>query len=269
MSVAIIIPVFNQLSYTRKCLESLRATGYDQNSTIVIDNGSTDGTADYLLTYPSLKTIHNSTNRGCAGAWNQGVKANRMEWNVVLNNDVVLTKGWLEGLVRAAELKGLNIVSPAICDGDLNYDLPAYAGDFVSKMASVMRSGVVNGVCFMVQRRVFERVGYFDENFRVGGFEDADFFVRAKHAGFKLGTTGRSYIHHFGSATQKAIKATTNDYGPEHRAYFRNKWGLNWPKRRWIRFRQQLILVWWAANERRRFGHSLNEKRTSSGVRYE
>jgi GT2 family glycosyltransferase len=136
-------------------------------------------------------------------------------------------------------------------------------------MAGVFRPGVVNGVCFMVHQSVFGQIGFFDENFRIGGFEDADFFLRARQAGFKLRTTGCSYIHHFGSVTQKAIKAATGDFGPEHRAYFREKWRLSWLKRRWIRARQQFTRTWWAAKERWRYGHSLNEKRISGAVRYE
>ena len=260
--VEIVIPVFNQLECTQLCLESLRRHTGLRAGTVVIDNGSTDGTAEYLSTRTDITVISNARNCGCAAAWNQGVRACRADWVVVLNNDVVLTAGWLEGLLTAAKTEAWDIVTPAIREGLLNYDLESYAREFVESAAGAMRPDVADGVCFMVRRRVFERIGLFDENFRVGVFEDTDFFERARQAGFKLGTTGRSFIHHFGSVTQKCIRQV-NLYGPyeeENRQYFRKKWGLN-QIQRWIkRFQRKRRTARWSALERRQYGHTLYER---------
>src|SRR5579883_3442320 len=107
--VDVVIPVFNQLAFTRQCLESLQRHTVLAVRVIVVDNGSTDGTAEYLRGCSHIKLIRNSENLGCAAAWNQGVKAAVAQWVVILNNDVVLTPGWLEGLLGAAET-GLDIV---------------------------------------------------------------------------------------------------------------------------------------------------------------
>jgi N-acetylglucosaminyl-diphospho-decaprenol L-rhamnosyltransferase len=260
--VEIVIPVFNQLGCTQICLDSLRRDPTMNPGIVVVDNGSSDGTAEYLAESRGLTVISNSRNRGCAAAWNQGVRACIAEWIVVLNNDVVVTPGWLEGLLDAAEFEGLDIVTPAIREGLLNYDLDSYAREFVANASGAMRYGVADGVCFMVRRRVFERIGLFDETFRVGVFEDTDFFERARAAGFKLGMTGRSFIHHFGSVTQKCIR-DANLYGPyeeENRIYFRKKWGLTQFKR-WIkRFQRKRRTARWSAQERRQFGHTLYER---------
>jgi N-acetylglucosaminyl-diphospho-decaprenol L-rhamnosyltransferase len=260
-SVEIVIPVFNQLSYTRDCLESLhRSTGVTAR-VVVVDNGSSDGTAEYLDGDTGVDVIHNSENRGCAVAWNQGVRSGKADWVVVLNNDVLLTPGWLEGLLTSAEAEGWDIVTPAMREGVLNYELEPYAREFVKAAAGAVRADVADGVCFMVRRRVFEVIGLFDEKFRIGVFEDTDFFERARRAGFKLGTTGRSFIHHFGSVTQKSIRQgkTCGPYEQENRIYFRKKWQLN-QIQRWIdRFKRRARAARWSALERRQFGHTLRE----------
>lgn len=258
--VEIIIPVFNQLAFTRQCLESLQRQTHGAVRTIVVDNGSTDGTPEFLRSYPNITVIRNPQNLGCAAAWNQGIRASIAEWVVILNNDVVLTPGWLEGLLSAAE--DLDIVSPALREGPLNYEPDSYAIEFVRAAGHIVRPNLPHGICFMVRRRVFDVVGVFDENFHVGQFEDADFFQRAREAGFKLGATGRSFIHHFGSVTQNALRENpgVSVYEAANREYFRSKWKLGWGRRHWRRLKRQMQIMWWRARERRDCGHSLNER---------
>ena len=257
--VDIVIPVLDQLHYTERCLQTLREhTGLPLH-VVVVNNGSKDGTAGFLATCDWLEVIANETNRGCAAAWNQGIRAGSSDWVVVLNNDVVLPHGWLEGLLDYAEETGTDIVSPGMREGKEDYDVESYAREFMSVMKGTARRGEAHGVCFAVRRRVFERIGYFDENFTIGGSEDTDFFWRAKGAGLTLATTGRSYLHHFGSVTQEYVKATITKrcYGPEHRAYFRTKWKLTWWRRQLIRNRGKIRTAWYDFSERLRFGRKL------------
>ena len=72
--VAFIIPVFNQLHYTRNCLGSLNRDGVEDRNIVLVDNGSTDGTREFLASRPELKVISNEKNLGCSAAWNQGVE---------------------------------------------------------------------------------------------------------------------------------------------------------------------------------------------------
>lgn len=270
-TVEIIIPVYNQVEYTRKCLESLRQTTRTAASVIVIDNGSTDGTPEYLANLPALTVIRNEKNRGCAAAWNQGIAASTGEWVVVLNNDVVLTPGWLDGLLAAAVEIGLDIVSPALREGPLNYELEAYAREFVRSTGGATRPGVAHGVCFLVRRRVFESVGLFDENFRIGQFEDADFFHRARQAGFALGATGQSFVHHFGSVTQNYVRQQLplEAYEDWNRAYYRSKWTLGWHQRCLTRWKARAQVAWWRAWELHLCGHSLAERWQHGQLEYE
>lgn len=113
LSVAILIPVFNQLPYTRKCIESLRASEGRNADLIVIDNGSSDGTTGYLEEIVGITVARNPRNVGVAKAWNQGVHRTRAEWFVFLNNDIVVPAGWLDGLLSFAREGRYDIVTPA------------------------------------------------------------------------------------------------------------------------------------------------------------
>jgi GT2 family glycosyltransferase len=267
--VSIVIPVHNQIAYTKSCLESLWANA-EGAEIVVVDNGSTDGTAEYLASQRGITVIRNGENRGCAPAWNQGVEAARGELVVILNNDVIVTPGWLGGLISFSEQERLDIVSPAIREGEVTYEVERYRKEFVSRMGDVARMGVADGICFMVRRRVFETVGAFDEHFRIGQFEDADFFRRAAAAGFRLGTTGRSFIHHFGSVTQDALRGEKagRSYEAENREYYRRKWNLTWPRRFFERRRSKLRNLLWRVRERVLLGHTLKERWDGGRLRY-
>ncbi len=262
VDVSIVIPVLDQLAYTKICLESLCATGDRASEIVVINNGSSDGTAEYLASCPEITVIHNVENLGCAASWNQGVRATRSEWVMILNNDVIVYSGWMGGLLSFAEEERLDIVSPAIREGKYNYDIGVYGAEFVRRMGDISRMGVADGVCFMVRRRVFETIGLFDENFRIGQFEDADFFRRAEKAGFRMGTTGRSFIHHFGSVTQDSLRRgkVVKPYEAENRAYYRKKWNLNWGRRFLLRRRTKWRSLLWRTRERALRGHTLKER---------
>lgn len=325
MSVAIVIPVLNQLAYTQGCVRCLQPDLAAGVKVIVVDNGSTDGTREWLqnlsvsnglATQPTLTVIRNEQNRGCAPAWNQGVAAagflrNTQEtsepatpaaalpvalespamvrrailrntqgcpaatttapdWVVVLNNDVLLPTGWLATLLDAAERHGLDVACPAMRERDQNYEFESYARDFVAKLGGVVRRGGAHGVCFAVRRAVFEKIGGFDEAFRIGQFEDADFFRRARLAGFRTGVVGACFIHHFGSVTQDALSDTKKQrpYEAENRAYFRKKWKLGWARRRWEKAIDGLRDRWWRTTERARFGHTLHEKWDGERLRF-
>lgn len=270
VNAAIVIPVLNQLHYTRSCLSSLGGEVTAGVPIVVVDNGSNDGTAEFLAAQQGITVVRNAENLGCAAAWNQGVNATTAEWVVLLNNDVLVTEGWLSGLLTFAQRLHADLISPAFREGELNYELAPYAREFVARMRNVTRWGTANGICFMVRRRVFETIGGFDENFRIGQFEDSDFFLRARQAGFRSATTGAAFIHHFGSVTQNAVRRDNRErpYEAENRAYFRKKWRLGWWRRRLLRVRTALRTAWWRWTERRQHGHTLYEKWLSGRLRF-
>ncbi|HSN15791.1 MAG TPA: glycosyltransferase family 2 protein [Anaeromyxobacteraceae bacterium] len=260
--VSIVMPVFNQLAYTKLCLESLTRHPEGIGEIVVIDNGSSDGSGDWLQGAPGIRLIRNAENRGCAGGWNQGVAAARGEWIVVLNNDVLVTAGWIQGMLDAARELALDVVTPAIREGEADYDLDGWARAVTAKLGRFCRLGAADGICFMVRRRVFETVGTFDEHFRIGQFEDSDFFRRARLAGFRLGVTGRAFLHHFGSVTQKAVRKAPSGgsaYMAENRAYYRKKWRLTWLRRQPEKWSSRARHLAWRWRERLATGRTLKE----------
>lgn len=269
--IGVAIPLYNQLNYTRQCLESLFRTGPRDGRFVVVDNASSDGTSDYLSQLTGLAVVANTENLGCAAAWNQGVRRADSEWTMILNNDVVLTSGWWQALLEAAERWDLDIVSPAMREGPLNYDIEQYAREFTADMRDVIRPGVACGACFMVHRRVFEKIGMFDENFRIGQFEDTDFYRRARSAGFRLGIVGCGFLHHFGSVTQDAIRSTwvEKPYAAENRAYYNAKWNLTWWKRFIIRQKIKAQHLVWRCLERMRHKHTLKERWVNGRMNYD
>ena len=104
---SVVIPCWNQLEFTRKCLAALFRRTAPEWELIVVNNGSTDGTTEYLAGVQDaspvpVTIIANGTNRGFPAAINQGLQYARGEYLVLLNNDVVVTDGWLEQLVALA-----------------------------------------------------------------------------------------------------------------------------------------------------------------------
>jgi N-acetylglucosaminyl-diphospho-decaprenol L-rhamnosyltransferase len=263
VQAAVVIPVLNQLAYTQACVNCLQADIAAGVRVVIVDNGSTDGTGDWLKTQRGLVVVSNETNRGCAPAWNQGVRAAAdAEWIVILNNDVLLPAGWIAALVSAAARAGLDVASPAMRERDQNYPFSEYAADFMKRMAGVIRRDAAHGVCFAVKREVFAKVGEFDEGFRIGQFEDSDFFRRCRQAGFRLGTVGDCFIHHFGSITQDALRGgpKVRPYEAENRAYYRAKWKIGWWRRRWEKFTSRRRLKKWRDAELAAHGRTLHEK---------
>jgi N-acetylglucosaminyl-diphospho-decaprenol L-rhamnosyltransferase len=257
--ITVVIPVFNQLHYTSQCVDSLNRAGVADAQIIIVNNGSTDGTLEFLASRPQIQAIHNAKNLGCGPAWTQGVKLSDTTWTVILNNDVLVPPGFVAGLVSFAEETRYDIVAPAMREGELDYDWQAHAAKFMQTMKHVRRNGEGHGVCFMVHRRVFNAIGYFNN---YGGYEDDDFFRRARRAKFRLAITGRAWLHHFGSTTQKAMKITDVKQAKERRWLYRQATGQTWLQRKAARMVSDMRAVWWRHFERLHHGHTLHEKNT-------
>lgn len=204
----LVVPLWNQWPMTEAFLQSLEACEpRGSYRLILVDNGSTDGTAAGLRAWKKrlpFTLIRNRRNRGVAPAWNQGVHAAlkaKAAWVGVLNNDLLLSAGCLSRLLHRAQERGWALASPATREGALDYDLAAYAHAYTRRCRSRNAEGRCFGWCFLVRADVFKRIGGFDEGFQVGIGEDEDFFRRAAAAGFRSGLSGSSFVHHFGSAT--------------------------------------------------------------------
>jgi GT2 family glycosyltransferase/tetratricopeptide (TPR) repeat protein len=217
---SLIILCCNELDYTELCLQSVLRHTRAPYELILVNNGSSDGTAAYLESLRAkpgpvlVEVIHNAENVGFPKGCNQGLKHAQGRFLVFLNNDTIVTPGWLEGLITWAVHDNLRVglVGPTsnYCPPPqhvpLGYadapSLQAFAArrrrDFAGKALQVER---LTGFCLLARREVLEDIGSFDERYGAGFFDDDDLCVRACRAGFHLLVAQGVYIHHFGSRT--------------------------------------------------------------------
>ena len=203
---AITFACYNQVKYTKKCIESMINHGADLSRLVVVDNASSDNTRSYLETLPLGGRIFNTTNLGCGVAWNQGALALQAEWTIIMNNDVIVSAHWIENLIETAEKNNLKVISPALIEGVMDYDFDEFSKQAQLKMQGAMRLGGQHAVCLAVHQSVWLDVGYFQAIPKLLGFEDTMFFKELVKANIASGMTGAAWLHHFGSITQSAMK---------------------------------------------------------------
>jgi GT2 family glycosyltransferase len=123
-----------------------------------------------------------------------------------MNNDVLVSPQWVENLLQTAENLNLKVISPALIEGPLDYDFDTFSLDASHKMKKVNRLGSKHAVCLAVHESVWMDVGYFQAVPKLLGYEDTLFFHELQKAGINTAITGSSWLHHFGSITQTAMK---------------------------------------------------------------
>ncbi len=243
---SIVVVTYNNLSLNRLCLESLYGrTDWPNFEVIVVDNASQDGTPEYLREaesqYPNLRLIQNEDNRGFAAANNQGLAVATGDYFVLLNNDTVVTRGWLTALIRhlGAEPK-LGLVGPvtnAISNEakvEVGYagveDLPSWAEDFVRENdGHVFAIPMLAMFCLAMKREVYESVGALDERFGTGMFEDDDFNRRARAKGWEIRCARDAFVHHWQKASFRLLgEKKYLALFEENRKKYEEKWGEAW-----------------------------------------
>lgn len=275
MRYRVVIPVLDQLAYTRQCVDSLIAGGTPSEALLVIDNASRDDTPAWLAAHPAVPSLRNRVNLGCGGAWTQGALLSTTsihgapavacaDWVVLLNNDIVACDRAMDRMLDAADRHGLQVVSPSLVEGALDYDFTAHAQAFTTAMAGALRPGWFHGVCFAVRREVFERVGFLDTDRQLGGREDVEFLVRCLRHGVPVGTVGDVLLHHFGSITQKAIKLESGEADLGDRAHFYAKVGMGWLARKRFKRERRAQARRWVSAERAQFGYAMHMHRKSA-----
>ena len=233
---SIIILTHNQVAYTRMCIDSIRRYTDEPFELIVVDNASDDATIAYLKSLDNVKLIFNQTNRGFPAAVNQGIELATGEYLLLLNNDTIVTTGWLQRMQEAMQREtniGLvgpcsnNVSGPQQVDCQLA-DLTCLDGfdwERGKKFSNRTReSERLVGFCLLIKRDVIEKIGTLDERFGTGCFEDDDFCRRAIEAGFDNVIADDSFVYHFGSITFRNSNVDFGKLMQENREKFEEKW---------------------------------------------
>lgn len=212
-SVTAIIPTWNRRDLLEALLARLPGQTCAFEQVIVVDNGSTDGSAEAAVGY-GAKVLRLESNRGFAAAVNAGIKEARTDWVAIVNNDVILEANWLETLLAAAVTAQAwfavgKLLAPDHVTIDGTFDL-------ISRGACSWRAGSgrpdgplwnqARPVSFapltaaLFRRNLFERIGLLEEAFQ-SYLEDVDLGLRCAAAGLGGCYVPEARATHLGSAT--------------------------------------------------------------------
>ncbi len=234
--VSIIIPVFNRCDLTERCLESIaRSENHASYEVIIVDNASTDGTAELLAEIDGdITVIRNKTNEGFASACNRGARLAVGNYLLFLNNDTEVHDDVLDRLIKAAEQTssvgavGCKLLFPdgktqhaGIAFNDENTPYHIFQG-FPADHPAVNTSremAAVTAACMLIKHTTFEAAGRFDTSYR-NGFEDVDLCLKLKQKGYKnLYCADCTVTHH--EESSEGRKA----HDAENMLLFATRWG--------------------------------------------
>jgi GT2 family glycosyltransferase len=242
---SIVVLTFNNLELTRGCLESVFArTGDPVYEVIIVDNASQDGTVQFLheigAAHPNVKLILNAQNQGFARGNNQGAKVAEGDYLVFLNNDTVVTQGWLSGLIQHLQDPQVGMVGPVTNTSgnetriQVDYTglegMELFAGRYQKLHAGqAFEIKMLPLQCVAMRRQVFEEIGPLDERFGTGTFEDDDYALRLKQKGYRILCAEDVFIHHWGSASFSRLpRLEYLALFSENWTRFEQKWGIKW-----------------------------------------
>ena len=234
--ISFIIPVFNGLPFTRACLDSLGQTvNLLEHEVILIDDHSTDGTREYLaaLPEPPFRIVRNEVRQGYARSNNVAAAAARGEFLCLLNNDLVLTPGWLAPMLsvfdRFPNAGVVGNVQRNPRTGQYDHMGLVFAPDgtpwhFGKHFSFRPHRGstewrAVTAACCLIRRRLFLEVGGFDEAY-INGSEDIDLCLRLWQRGYRHYVANDSVIVHHVSVSEGRL-----DHVNENQNRLLEKWG--------------------------------------------
>lgn len=218
MKFSIVIPNWNGLKYLPLCLKSLEDQIRKADQIIVVDNGSTDGSIEYLLQNPKIELVRLGKNFGFPGGVNAGIKEAKGELIALLNNDTEVDPHWVETMVKAATgnpeadffaSKMLDFEKREIvdcCGNGMSWYGRSYPRSRGEKSRDHNKNEYVFGACAgaaVYRKTLFQKVGYFDEDFFFS-LEDVDMDFRSELSGSRCLFVADAIVYHLGSATAGA-----------------------------------------------------------------
>lgn len=243
--LSIIILTHGQVHLTKECLESIIQHTVGEYELILVDNNSPDNTLEYLNNIKkqlegkrTVHVLHNKENKGFSGGVNPALQISSGEYIALVNNDIVVTPGWNRKLSNALiNNKGLGIVVAAtnLCGNDAmvkhaRYKTMKEMQIFASEWAEenegrLLKLPMVGFYCIMFSRKLYQEIGELDERFYPGYFEDDDYCIRTRLAGYFCGAAMDCFVHHNHQGTFR----TMNGVGSivlKNKRVFEEKWGV-------------------------------------------
>jgi len=223
--VSILIVHYNGAEVLKNCLESLRRLTYPRFEVVVVDNASTDASAEVLARYPSVRVVHSGHNRGFAGGNNFGLPSCSGPFILLLNNDTIVTPDFLQPLVEYL----CNHPQVGIVQGKMilsrHGDALDVCGSFLTRFGFLYHYGywkkdaqkynrsypvfTVKAACLLFRRALIDAVGgyLFNEDFFCY-YEETDFCHRVWLAGFEVHFVHNSSIQHLQGATSERMQTS-------------------------------------------------------------
>lgn len=231
----IIIPVWNQLALTRDCIDSIGRNTKDVDyRLIIIDNASDRDTAEYLRGLEasgkaSVKVVRNQENLGFIKAANHGMRISEAPYVCLLNNDTIVTEGWLSEMIAIASSDdAIGLVNPS--SNNLGQKpakgepLELFARKMHAERGRSAELGATIGFCMLIRRGLLEKIGVFDEVYGMGNFEDTDYSRRAVKAGYRCVRACGAFVYHRENSSFGKIRTFNEDF-ERNRAIFEFRWG--------------------------------------------
>jgi O-antigen biosynthesis protein len=231
--LSVVIPLYNCLPLTQVMLASLQATvpAGITHEIILIDDGSTDGTREWLATLrePKFRVLLNDQNLGYAAANNRAAVLARGSFLALLNNDLVLAPGWLQPMLEAHAALGERAGPIGNVQLDATSGVVDHAGLVIGvtgkpihvralpnalsrRWQPVRAVPAVTGACMLIARDLWLRLGGFDEAYLNGG-EDIDLCFRARELGRVSAVALRSVVrHHVSASPGRKARDEQNSY---------------------------------------------------------
>ncbi len=239
--VTVLIPVYNQIDLTLRCLESIASAPTKVPfEVLIVDDASTDETFGVLSEIENLRIVRCPENLGFLRAVNLGSCSAQGEYLVLLNNDTRVTGGWLDGLVQSfSELPRAGLVGAMLLGGDgrvqesgglvwrdgtaWNYGRDRDPGD--PEIGYAREVDYCSAACIMVPYQLFVDVGRFDERYAPAYYEDTDLAFKIREAGYKVYVQPEVRVHHEEGATCGTDPARgSKKYQERNRHRFLERW---------------------------------------------
>ncbi len=215
--VSVIIPNWNGKKFLKGCLDSLLASNYPQVEVVIVDNGSKDGSVEFLEeNYPQVRLVKFPVNTGFAPAVNAGIRACDGEYVALLNNDTVVDEKWISEMIRVLKehpeigstgCKMLAYDDHALLDGAgdgyRRGGLPGRIGHREKDFGQFNEQRYILGPCggaAVYRRSMLDDIGLFDDDY-FAYLEDVDIGLRAQSAGYKCLYVPSAIMYHLGCGT--------------------------------------------------------------------